>query len=189
VAQLGYLFLLFPLSSEPGVAKTAWLGAVLFALSHALAKAAMFLAAGRIAQLGNNDRLDRMTGVGQRAPLAVTATALAGVSLMGLPPSGGFAGKWMLLVAGVKSGQWWWALVIVVGGLLTAAYLFRFWRVAIAASDSAANEKTPTKWRLELPAVALGAAAVLLIFFATQIISLLEVRAPDSISALAEVIP
>jgi len=189
VAQLGYLFLVFPMSSSPDVAKTAWLGVVLFALSHSLAKASMFLAAGRIAQLGNGDRLDAMTGVGRQAPLAVTATALAGVSLMGLPPSGGFAGKWMLLVAGVKSGQWWWALVIVLGGLLTAAYLFRFWRVAIAASDSGTDSAVRTNWQLELPAVALGAAAMLLLFFTPQIVELLELQAADSSNTLAEAIP
>jgi formate hydrogenlyase subunit 3/multisubunit Na+/H+ antiporter MnhD subunit len=188
VAQLGYLFLLFPLASVPAVARAAWLGAIVFALSHALAKAAMFLAAGRIQQLAGEDRLDRLAGIGQRAPLAVSATALAGVSLMGLPPSGGFAGKWMLLVAGVESGQWWWALVLVGGGLLTAAYLFRFWRIAIASADSPGC-RGPVNWRLEIPAFALGAAAVLLVFFATQVVALLEIGAPFPTGATAEVGP
>ena len=35
------------------------------------------------------------------------------VSLIGLPPSGGFMAKWMLIQASLASGQWWWALVIV----------------------------------------------------------------------------
>lgn len=188
VAQLGYLFLLFPLAAAPAVAKKAWLGAILLALSHALAKAAMFLAAGRIQQLAGDDRLDRLNGIGQRAPLALSAMALAGVSLMGLPPSGGFAGKWMLLVAGVQGGQWWWALVLVAGGLLTAGYLFRFWSIAIAASEHP-HQRVPVDWRMDLPPFALGVAAVLIVFLATHLVELLEIGAASPIGELREVAP
>ncbi len=185
VAQLGYLFLVFPLASGTTAARTAWLGAILFALSHALAKSAMFLAAGSIRQLAGDDRLDRLAGIGQRAPLALSATALAGVSLMGLPPSGGFAGKWMLLVAGIESRQWWWCVVLVTGGLLTAAYLFRFWRIAIAAPDGI-MDPTPANWRMDLPAFALGACAVLIVFLTTPLAGLLEAGAPFSAQGLTE---
>ena len=46
------------------------------------------------------------------------AFALAAVSIIGLPPSGGFMGKWMLLNAAVADGQWWWVVVMVVHLLL-----------------------------------------------------------------------
>ena len=186
VAQLGYLFLLFPLASTPTMAKTAWLGAMLFALSHALAKAAMFLAAGTIGLASGDDRLERLRGIGQNMPLTVSATALAGVSLMGLPPSGGFAAKWLLLLASVRDGQWWWALVLVVGGLLTAAYLFRFWRIAIATAEPAA-QRIPVGWRLELPPLALAIAAVLMMFLTSPVVALLEIDAGFAAGSTGEV--
>jgi formate hydrogenlyase subunit 3/multisubunit Na+/H+ antiporter MnhD subunit len=43
---------------------------------------------------------------------------------MGLPPSGGFAAKWMLAQASIAAGQGWWAVVLLAGGLLAAAYVF-----------------------------------------------------------------
>ena len=46
---------------------------------------------------------------------------------MGLPPSGGFVAKAMLLTAAVGEGQWWWALVILVGGLLAGAMCSVCW--------------------------------------------------------------
>jgi formate hydrogenlyase subunit 3/multisubunit Na+/H+ antiporter MnhD subunit len=186
VAQLGYLFLVFPLASAPEVAATAWLGGVLLAVAHAPAKAAMFLAAGRIRHLAGDDRLDRLHGIGQRAPMAITATALAGVSLMGLPPSGGFAGKWLLLVAGLKSGQWWWALLLIVGGLMTACYLFRFWIIALAGSDHAPRLFL-ADWRRELPALLLAVAAVGLIFVSRHLIGLLQIGIPLATGGLGEV--
>ena len=51
------------------------------------------------------------------------AFALGGVSLIGLPPSGGFLAKWLLLEAAVVTGQWWWATVMLAGGLFTAGYM------------------------------------------------------------------
>lgn len=127
VAQLGYMLFLFPLA-RPGspVAADAWQGGLLQMLSHGLAKASMFLAAGAIvAQLGS-DRRDVLAGGSRRVPLPLFALALAGLSILGLPPSGGFLAKWLLLRAALETGQWWLALVMLAGGLLAAAYLLRF---------------------------------------------------------------
>ena len=38
--------------------------------------------------------------------------------LIGLPPSGGFIAKWMLLQAAIGSGEWGWATLILAGSLL-----------------------------------------------------------------------
>jgi formate hydrogenlyase subunit 3/multisubunit Na+/H+ antiporter MnhD subunit len=93
VAQLGYLVLVFPLVGGSGEqqpwAASAWTGVVFQALAHALAKGAMFLAAGAMIQAAGHDRLERLTGLAQEVPPAAFAFDLAAVSLMGLPPSGG----------------------------------------------------------------------------------------------------
>lgn len=139
VAQIGYLFLLFPLALgvEEGVAGRAFTGGVLQAVSHAFAKAAMFLAAGAMAQALGHDRVAELGGAVRAAPLAVAAFALGGLSLMGIPPSGGFSAKWLLLTAALAGGQWWWALVILGGGLLTGGYVFRVVAGAFAPSPAA----------------------------------------------------
>jgi formate hydrogenlyase subunit 3/multisubunit Na+/H+ antiporter MnhD subunit len=97
---------------------------MLQAISHATAKAAMFMAAGLISAALGHDRIADFAGVARALPVTVMAFALGGITLIGLPPSGGFLAKWLLLSAAVSSGQWWWALVLLVGGLLTSAYLF-----------------------------------------------------------------
>jgi formate hydrogenlyase subunit 3/multisubunit Na+/H+ antiporter MnhD subunit len=128
VAQLGYLMLLFPLAWDgsngrlrAGLALT---GGLLQAVAHAFAKAAMFMSAGLAAKSLGHDRVDGLAGLTRRQPLTMLAFALAGVSLIGLPPSGGFAAKWLLLSSALAAGQWWWAVVIVLGGLLTGTYVF-----------------------------------------------------------------
>lgn len=128
VAQIGYLFFIFPLAGGFGASESAsaiaWTGGWLQLFSHAFAKAAMFMAAGLIAEAAGHDRIAELGGIGRALPVTVIAFALAGLSLMGVPPSGGFVAKWLLLSATVREGQWWWALVILAGGLLAGGYVF-----------------------------------------------------------------
>jgi formate hydrogenlyase subunit 3/multisubunit Na+/H+ antiporter MnhD subunit len=146
VAQIGYLFLMFPLlmAGDPDAATRAWMGGMLQATSHALAKAAMFLAAGLIVHSIGEDRVAGLGGAARAAPMAVLAIAIGGLSLMGVPPSGGFTAKWMLLRASVDTGQWWWSLVILAGGLLTGGYVYRLVAAALApAAPGAAPRPVP----------------------------------------------
>lgn len=130
VAQIGYFFLFFPLASQAslfGVAQ-ARDGVLLLLISHALAKAAMFLAAGNlIASLGR-DAVVELAGISRYQPLSLFSFGLAGVTLMGLPPTGAFAAKWLLLQSALAGGMWHWALVLAFGSLATAAYVFRIFR-------------------------------------------------------------
>lgn len=181
VAQLGYLLLVFPLASM-----AAWQGVLYHALSHGVAKAAMFLAAGNIVLVVGHDRLAGLPR-GMRATLgpSVAGLVLASVSLMGLPPTGGFIAKWLLLRAAFETGGVVWVSLIVLSGLLAAAYLFRLLAVllhrpAAVEGDSASR----TQGTASLPAVLslmplmLGIVAVLLGFVAEPLLELFLHGAP-----------
>jgi formate hydrogenlyase subunit 3/multisubunit Na+/H+ antiporter MnhD subunit len=129
VAQIGYLFLIFPLAAEPN----ALAGGMFQAISHAFAKAAMFMAAGLMAGVLGHDRIADLRGIGRALPVTVFAFGLAALSLVGVPPSGGFFTKCLLLSASNDAGQWWWATVILAGGLLAGGYMFRALVPALAA--------------------------------------------------------
>ena len=177
VAQLGYLFLAFPL----GVANaTAWHGALYLALSHALAKAAMFLAAGNIFLFGGHDRITDLDRVAQRLPLSCSAFALGGVSIIGLPPSSGFIGKWLLLESAVMQAQWYWAWVIIVGSLLAAAYIFKVVGHAFTQAQTA-HEAQAVPAIMEWAALLLAIGSMLLGLLATGLLALFEVGDPFNI--------
>ncbi|HYE35921.1 complex I subunit 5 family protein [Methylocaldum sp.] len=178
VAQIGYLFLTFPLASaSPAGALTALSGGVYLALSHAMAKAALFLAAGAMLKVTGEDRIDRLEGVGRHLPVSLFAFAIAGVSLMGLPPSGGFIAKWLLLDAALATGQWWWAVVLILGSLLTAAYIFRVLRRCfLAPPEHAVFHSVPVV--MPIAAFSLAGIALLLGLTAVFPLRLLEKSAP-----------
>jgi multicomponent Na+:H+ antiporter subunit D len=171
VAQLGYLFIAFPLAGlEPAM---AWSGSIYLALSHALAKGAMFLAAGSIMTEGGHDEIAELDRVVDRMPLTLAAFALSGISLAGLPPSGGFVGKWLLLQAAMAQGQWFWAFVMIAGGLLTATYVFRVLGFAFTKSQHE-HEQHEVPATMEWTALLLALGAVLLGFVAPWALPLLE---------------
>jgi multicomponent Na+:H+ antiporter subunit D len=104
--------------------------------SHAFAKAAMFMAAGLIAETLGHDRIAEFGGVARILPVTTFAFGIAGLSLMGVPPSGGFVAKWLLLQATVMEGQWWWAAVMLVGDLLAGGYILTVLGKALSSADA-----------------------------------------------------
>ena len=170
VAQIGYLFLMFPLaySTDTGALGTgaALTGGMLQAVSHGFAKAGMFMAAGLIYAALGHDRIADLAGAGRALPMSVFAFGLGGLSLIGLPPTGGFVAKWLLLSAAVDGGQWWWALVILAGGLLAGGYVFRVIVPALSTPATPLVLQAAIPRHREAAALALAVVAALLGFAA-----------------------
>lgn len=167
VAQLGYLMIALPLAvvggagAAGGSAGGAMHAAVLLAASHAAAKASMFMCAGSLLAAYGHDRIDAMAGFGTRLPITATAFALAALSLVGLPPTGGFVGKFALIEAAVRAGAWWAVAAVLAGSLLSAAFLFHALSRAFAdAPADKASAEVPAAPQLAALALALVAVAL-----------------------------
>jgi len=188
VAQIGYLFLAIPLAKVQAGTLAAAAGAVYLALSHAFAKAAMFTTTGTVLRVAGHDRIREMAGISQSYPLTAFTMGLAGLALIGLPPSGGFMGKWLLLNAAFVSGQWWWVLVLLAGSLLTAAYVFRVISSAFVHLEQIPY-KTRLSWRLEWPGLLLALLAATLGILALPVFDALNISSVLSGSPLTEIAP
>lgn len=170
VAHVGYLFLFFPLGT-PG----AYWGCAYLALSHAAAKASIFLAVGTVERVAGRDELLDLRGLADHLPVTFFALALSGISLMGMPPSGGFVGKWLLVRAAVETKQWWCGVVLLAGGLLAAAYVFRVLRIAFLPRPPGLRLE-PAPRRRELTSLTLALIALLFGMTPELPIELLRVR-------------
>src|SRR5215475_12521067 len=166
LAQIGYLFLMFPLAFDTGSAELqrgdALSGGLLQAISHATAKAAMFMAAGLIYKALGHDRIAELRGIGRALPISVLAFALGGVALMGLPPSGAYLAKKLLLDAAAETGQWWWDFVLQAGGFLTASYVVLVLAHALWPAGEPVKLRVPVPRLQEAAALALALCSVLL---------------------------
>jgi multicomponent Na+:H+ antiporter subunit D len=188
VAQLGYLFLLFPLAQQQGAAFTAWNGTFYFLIAHACAKAGMFLAAGNILHAFGHDRIRDMGEMTRYLPISSFAFGMAGISLVGLPPSGGFIGKWLLINASIANQQWLLAALIAVGSLLAAGYILRVLPCAFRHVPGMPPPKvlSPlTEWA----ALGLALAAVVLGLISIFPLGLLEIGSPIAGSLILGGVP
>jgi formate hydrogenlyase subunit 3/multisubunit Na+/H+ antiporter MnhD subunit len=166
LAQIGYLFLMFPLAFDAGSPELqrgdALTGGLLQAISHATAKAAMFMAAGLIYKALGHDRIGDLRGIVRALPLSVLAFALGGMALMGLPPSGAYLAKKLLLDAAAETGQWWWDLVLQAGGFLTTSYVVLVLAHALWPADGPVKLNAPVPRLQEAAALALALCSMLL---------------------------
>jgi multicomponent Na+:H+ antiporter subunit D len=181
VAQLGYLLMIFPLLIlAPGVTtdaadwlSPAWTAGVYQVIAHAFAKASLFLSAGIIIMALGHDRIESLRNLVGHMRTTAMAIGLAGVSLIGLPPSGGFMAKWMLLKGIFLSGQWWWAPVVLMGSLLTAGYVFMLLRLAFAPAREMDTFR-PVPKSLEVVALLLALGSFLIVLPADYLVQFLE---------------
>ncbi len=141
LAQLGYILLGASLISVAG-----FNAAVLHLFNHALAKGALFLAVVCLGMRFASLRLDQLRGAGRYMPWTLTAFAVAGLSLIGVPGTAGFVSKWALILAALQQGSLGVAIVvlIVVSSLLAVVYVARvieaLWFGEPAGEDPAVSE-------------------------------------------------
>ena len=98
ISQISYVLLgLFILSPD------GFTGSMLQLFFHAAAKIAIFQCAGSIILLAHKTRVDELRGLGRRMPVTFICFALVSLSLVGIPPFGGFHSKWYLATAALEA--------------------------------------------------------------------------------------
>jgi multicomponent Na+:H+ antiporter subunit D len=97
-------------------------GATLQIATHAVAKITLFFAAGAILVASDKTQVSELDGIGRRMPWTMGAFAVASLSMIGLPPTGGFVAKWYLLQGALAAEQAVVLAVLVASTLLNAAY-------------------------------------------------------------------
>jgi multicomponent Na+:H+ antiporter subunit D len=126
IGQLSYIALGAGLMNAAGLT-----GGMMHVAMHAFGKITLFFCAGAIYVATGEKYISRMTGIGRRMPWTMAAFFIGSLSIIGIPPTGGFLSKWMLLNGCLDSGQWILAGALVVSSLLNAAYflpiVYRAW--------------------------------------------------------------
>ena len=107
------------------------------------------------------------------------AFGLAALTLVGLPPSGGFMGKWLLIRAAIDAGQWVWVALMLAGGLVAAAYLLRVLQQFFVEGDEAPTGRHASERSLGWAALGLAIVSLAVGLGAYGPLTLIDVGAPD----------
>ncbi len=119
IGQLSYIVLGVGLLSASGMT-----GGMLHIAMHAFGKITLFFCAGAIFCATGIKNISQMKGIGRQMPITMTAFLIGSLSVVGLPPCGGFISKWYLVVGTIESGQMFLLLVLLASSFLNAAYFF-----------------------------------------------------------------
>ena len=115
VAQLGYVFAGFALGN-----KSALTGALMELTTQLLVVAGFFFIAGSLSSGGGSLPFSRMVGLARSRPLTGLSLVIFAATIVGVPPTGGFFGKWYLVLGAFEKKDW----VLLAGILLTVLFNF-----------------------------------------------------------------
>ena len=125
VAQIGYMVVGLAIGTAAGLT-----AAITHIFNHALMKGALFLALGAVAYRIGSTRIRDIEGLGRSMPWTMSAFAIGGLSLIGVPTTAGFISKWYLILAALEQGWWWLAAIVLATSLIAVMYV---WKVVEAA--------------------------------------------------------
>jgi len=120
VGQLGYVVFALAFMSHLG-----WLTATAFALNHFIFKSLLFLAIGGVVMRTKTKNMYEMGGLIKRMPISFVMVMIGIISLSGVPPLTGFAGKWLSYNAILLKGWYYQGFVVAIAGLVAFLYCFR----------------------------------------------------------------
>ncbi len=117
ISQLSYVVLGAALLTPLAV-----LGAAVHIAAHAVSKITLFFSAGAVHTAAHVEYVSEMEGVGWRMPWTMGSFSVGALSMIGVPPTAGFLGKWFILLGAVSIGHWFAVAVIILSTLLNAGY-------------------------------------------------------------------
>ena len=151
------------------------LGAFLQVIFHALAKDALFLCAGSVIFATGKTRVDELRGIGKRMPVTMWCFTIASLSLIGIPPMGGFAAKWHLALGALGGGTVLGlagVVVLMVSALLTAFYLLPVVADAFfPGRDFEPGERCEVPRTMLIPQIVFAGLTALLGMFPTSVVT------------------
>ena len=100
VSQLSYVILGVAILAPISV-----IGAAMHIAAHAVSKITLFFAAGSIYTAAHLTEVSQLDGIGRRMPWTMGAFAIGALSMIGIPPTAGFLGKWFMLDGRDADGQ------------------------------------------------------------------------------------
>jgi NADH-quinone oxidoreductase subunit N len=156
-------------------------GNLYFFLIGGLTTALAFMAIGIINNYGIKTLSD-FAGFGKKAPLVCLALVIAGLSFAGVPPLGGFIGKYLVFTAALQANLAWLAVIGVLTSVLQTAYIFRLMNVMYSKKPKDEIAIKEDK-RILIPVFILVAALFILGLFPDIVLQLIQ-PAAHQLSAL-----
>jgi multicomponent Na+:H+ antiporter subunit D len=151
IAQLSYVVMAAAILKP-----LAEIGAAIHMVAHAFGKITLFFAAGAIYVAAKKTEIGQLKGIGRRMPITMTAFTIGALSMIGVPPTGGFVSKWYILAGAFQDDNYVALATIILSTVLNAAYFLPIVYMAWFMRE----EETPARSHGEAPWPAVLALAI-----------------------------
>jgi len=131
IAHAGYILVAFAAVTSmakggSAEAAAAYAAVLFYLLSYALVKLGAFTIVSQLGGTGEkNLSLDDYAGLSQRQPVVAAMLSIYLLSLLGLPVTAGFFGKFYIFKAAVNSHLLWLAVLMAINSVIGAYYYMR----------------------------------------------------------------
>lgn len=154
ISHVGLILMGVTLGNEKGFA-----GGLFYLVNDAVMQASLFFVAGTALALSRASDLDQLPRLRGQTPWLHATLIVMAMSMIGIPPTGGFFGKWYIVLAAIEVGNWAAVAAVLVATLLTMGYFVRIIekmllerRTSAEGSDLAPVE-TPLAIRMSMGAL------------------------------------
>jgi formate hydrogenlyase subunit 3/multisubunit Na+/H+ antiporter MnhD subunit len=135
----------------------AMAGALLYMLTHATYKSAMFFAVGNFEEKAGGATLDKLAGIARSMPISAAGFFMAFVAAISFPPTGGFMAKELIFEGALERGHLAVLALLAIGAILNVAVFAKVIAVLWAPAPGSRQEQVSL---LSLPTLLLGIAAL-----------------------------
>jgi multicomponent Na+:H+ antiporter subunit D len=120
VGEVGYIALGVGLANRNGLT-----GAILHILNDSIMMLGLFLIIGAIMYRSGNREIPGLRYMHRRMPFTMAVLVIAGLSVIGIPPTCGFFSKWYLVLGAIDANKWVFVAVLLISSLLNVILFFR----------------------------------------------------------------
>lgn len=156
IAHAGYLMVGLAAVSSLGRS-----GILFFLATYALSNLGAFIAIIAISNKTGSDEISDYTGMARRSPVLALVLAFCLISLIGIPPTGGFIAKIYIFNAAIQQDLLWLVIIAVLNSVISAYYYLRVVKVMYIGTP-ASEEAVPSSIPLRA-ALAITSLGVLLL--------------------------
>jgi NADH-quinone oxidoreductase subunit N len=151
IAHAGYILVALAAAAATDHPEAGIAAALFYLVSYALVKMGAFLI---VAQLGGPGErhvdIEDLTGLARRQPAMAACLSLYLLSLLGLPITAGFLGKFYVFNAALESNLVWLAVILAINSVIAAYYYLRVIVAMYMREPATEIVAAPVPWTLSV---------------------------------------
>ena len=154
--------------------QTGFVGGIFYLLNDAVMQAGLFFIAGVAFFQYGVRTIDDLGRVGKQAPWLTGSLVVVALGMIGLPPTGGFFGKWYIILGALEAGDYVSVAAVLLSTLLTLAYFVKLFESIFRQTSTQLDvqfDGVPFSSKLSLGVT--SAAIIILGLFSAPMVQLL----------------